>query len=118
MKLKSLPALKEKKRYIVFRVHSNEPVQYHSLKAAIFDSLLDYLGEGDLAKANIRLIKNLCTRSVGFLQTTPKYVDQVKLCLSLIHQIGDQRVIFQTLKVSGTILSGKKALKISPKPKK
>jgi len=35
-------------------------------------------------------------------------VDLVKVGLALIHQIGDQRVIFQTLRVSGTIKSGKK----------
>lgn len=105
------PALREKKRYIVFRVHSDEKIPYYTIKTAIFDSILEFLGEKGLSQASPRLIKNLYNGKTGFLQTNPKFVDPVKLSLSLIHQIGDSRVIFQTLKVSGTIKSGKKALK-------
>jgi len=114
MKLKSLPSFREKKRYLVFRVHSESPLQYFSLKSAIFDSLLDFLGEKGLAEANVRLIKNLWSRKgTGFLQTNPPSVDRVKFSLALIHQIGDQKVLFQTLGVSGTIKGGKRFLKKS-----
>jgi RNase P/RNase MRP subunit POP5 len=36
-------------------------------------------------------------------------VDKIKVSLALIHQIGDSRVVFQTLRVSGTIKSGSTA---------
>lgn len=105
--MKSLPTLREKKRYIFFQVHSKGPVPYYQMKQAIFDSLLDFLGERDLAKASVRLIKNLYSSGKGVVQTNPKAVDSVKLALALIHQIGEERVLFQTLRVSGTIKSGK-----------
>ena len=62
-----------------------------------------------MAKANIRILKNLwdLRKQKGFVQCLPKFVDSVKVSLSLIHQIGDSRVAFQTLRVSGTIKSGR-----------
>ncbi|MBI4021492.1 MAG: hypothetical protein HY369_04555 [Candidatus Aenigmarchaeota archaeon] len=104
------PALKEKKRYIVFRVHAEEPVPFDALHEAVEQSLLEFLGEERFARAKPKLIRNLTSQGTGFLQTSPAHVDAVKVGLALIHQIGDTRVIFQTLKVSGTIASGKKAL--------
>ncbi len=112
MRLKKKPSLKEGKRYIVFRVHSSEKesVTYDNVKDAVWNSLEHWLGEQDLAQANVRLIRNLWDgkNETGFLQCSHRYVDLVKVGLALIHQIGDQRVIFQTLRVSGTIKSGKK----------
>ncbi|MBL7160652.1 MAG: hypothetical protein ISS93_02235 [Candidatus Aenigmarchaeota archaeon] len=102
--------MREKKRYIVFRIHSEQPVPYHSLKSAIIDSLLEFLGENDFAKAKPRLIKNLCNGKEGFLQTSPKWVDPCKFALALVHQVADQKIIIQTIKVAGTIKSGKLAL--------
>lgn len=113
--MKNLPTLREKKRYIFFRVHSKGPIPFYQLKQAVFDSLLDFLGERDLAKASARLIKNLYSSGRGVLQTNPKSVDAVKLALALIHQIGEERVLFQTLRVSGTIKSGKEKAHKYPK---
>lgn len=111
------PALREKKRYIVFRIHSDEKIPYFNIKSAIFDSILEFLGEKGFSQASPRLIKNLYTGKTGFLQTNPKFVDPVKMSLSLIHQIGDSPAIFQTLKVSGTIQSGKKSIPKSRRKK-
>lgn len=106
---KILPSLREKKRYVVFRVHSQEKLDYASMHNAAWNSLLNWLGEKDLSRANVRMIKNLwdSKTQTGFVQCSPKFVDAVKVSLSLVHQIGDQRVIFQTLRVSGTIKSAK-----------
>jgi RNase P/RNase MRP subunit POP5 len=69
----------------------------------------NWLGQNELAQASPRLIKNLWDgrQKKGYLQCAPKYVDQVKMALALIKQIGDQRVIFQVIMVTGTIKSGK-----------
>ncbi len=109
---KVLPSLREKKRYIIFKVHSNEKLDYASMHNAAWNSLINWLGERDLSKANVRIIKNLwdSNKQIGFIQCSPKFVDSVKVSLGLVHQIGDQRVIFQTLRVSGTIKSGKTKL--------
>lgn len=106
---KILPSLRESKRYIIFKVHSTERLDYAVMQNAAWNSLLNWMGEKELSRANVRIIKNLWSPSsqTGFIQCSPKFVDAVKMGLSLVHQIGDQRVIFQTLRVAGTIKSGK-----------
>jgi len=67
MRLKKKPSLKEGKRYIVFRVHSSEKesVTYDNVKDAVWNSLEHWLGEQDLAQANVRLIRNLWDAGTG-----------------------------------------------------
>ena len=112
---KTMASMREKKRYIVFKIHSKEIVSYPNVKAAIWNSLTEWLGANQLAKAGVRIIKNLWNEKeqIGFIRTSHKFVDSVKVSLGLIHQIGDQRVIFQTLRVSGTIKSAKEKIKSS-----
>ena len=109
MKLRRLSSSRESKRYVIFRIHSEEHLSYDSVKDAVWNSVLNWLGEEDLAKANVRVLKNLWNsgEQKGFIQCSPKFVDSIKVSLSLIHQIGDSKVAFQTLRVSGTIKSGK-----------
>ncbi|MBI4175572.1 MAG: hypothetical protein HY518_00055 [Candidatus Aenigmarchaeota archaeon] len=107
---KTMPSLKEKKRYIFFRVHSDGKLFYPDMKNAIVSSLLNWLGEQELAKANIWVVKNLWDGSRGVIKCSHRHVDSVKAGLSMVHQIGDQRVIPETLRVAGTIKSGKSGL--------
>ncbi len=113
MRMRRLPSSRESKRYVVFRIHSDERLSYEHVKDSIWNSVLNWLGEEDMAKANVRILKNLwdSRKQKGFIQCSPKFVDSVKVSLSLIHQIGDSRVAFQTLRVSGTIKSGREKTK-------
>ena len=103
--------MRENGHYIIFRVHSEEPLQFEEVKNAIWNSILNWLGDGDTSKANIWIIKNLWSKSnqTGYIKCMPKYVDQVKVALALIHQVADSRIIVESVRVSGTIKSGKKA---------
>lgn len=109
MKPKRLPSLRQRKRYLVFRVISDHPLDYPNVKDAIWRSMENWLGQNELAKALPRLIRNLWDGRAkrGFLQCTPRYVDQIKVALALIRQIGDQKVIFSVVRVSGTIKAAK-----------
>ncbi len=111
MRLRSRPALREKKRYIFFRVHSERGIEYEEIRNAVMNSLLNWMGGEGFAKAKPWLIKNLWKRNSGVLRCSHRYVDDVKVSLALIRQIGDSKVIFETLRVSGTIKSGRKKLK-------
>lgn len=107
MKLKRLPSMREKKRYLTFRVHSDAPVSYEDVKGAALNSILNWMGEKGFSLSNVKMIRNLWKGQEGWLSCTPKTVDDVKISLALIHQIGDAKVIFHVLRVSGTIKSGK-----------
>ncbi len=111
--LKSTPTMRSGKRYVIFRVHSEDTSfrpDFLNIRGAIWNSLESWLGESGLAKADVHIINNLWNpaKQTGFLSCSPKYVDHVKVALALVHQIGDERVIIQVLRVSGTIKSGKK----------
>jgi RNase P/RNase MRP subunit POP5 len=109
MLLKRLPSMRASKRYVVFRVISEERADYGTVRDALWNSMTHWIGEAGLARSGARLIKNLWNQreQKGFIQVSPKHVDAVKVAMGLIHQIGDQRVIFQSLRVSGTIKSGR-----------
>src|SRR3989344_1916628 len=100
MKMKSLSVSRQGYRYLSVRLHSELPVTYQSFKDAVTHGLLEWLGESEYALANIAIIR--CSR---------KYVEKVKLGLALVHQIGDSRIILQTVRVSGTIASAKKKVR-------
>jgi len=110
MKLKKIPSLKSRRRYLFFHIHSEEGgIPYENARDAVMNSVLNWMGERGAAQANIRIIKNLWNgkEQKGCVQCSHKTVDEVKTALSLIYQIGDQKVAFQTVKVAGTIKSGK-----------
>jgi len=110
MKLKGMPALRERKRYVFFKVHASESLDYRMVKDGIMNSLLNWLGDKDLALAKPWVIRNLWDQKGqnGVIRCSHTYVDDVKVSLGLIHQIGDSRVIIQTTRVSGTIKAGKR----------
>ena len=111
MKLKPLPSLKEGRRYIVFRVLSDQeyPLEFQVVRDAILNSILNWLGEETAARAGVWVIKNLWDqkKQKGFIRCSRKETDLVKTALAMVHQIGDQKVIIQSLKVTGTIKRGK-----------
>jgi RNase P/RNase MRP subunit POP5 len=110
MKLKTMPSMREKSRYIVFRVHSQQNLSFFDVRNAVNDAILGWLGEKDYALAGTHVIKNLWSSEEmkGYIRCTPAYVDAIKVSLASIRQIGDSRVAFQSVWVSGTIKSAKK----------
>ena len=112
MKLRRPPSAKEKKRYLVFRVISENPVAFSDVKNALMNSIINWMGEKGLSVSNLRVIRNLWDsgRQEGWVTCTPKSVNDVKMALALIHQIGDSKVIFNVVRVSGTIKSAREKL--------
>jgi ribonuclease P/MRP protein subunit POP5 len=100
-----LPTLREKERYISFQVISEEPITYSDLESAIWNQLLDFYGEYGVSKTSMWLVKNLWDEKnqAGVIKCNNKSVSQVVAGLGLISRLGDIRVIFKILKVSGTI---------------
>ncbi|MBL7206296.1 MAG: ribonuclease P protein component 2 [Candidatus Aenigmarchaeota archaeon] len=103
--LKIPASLRQKKRYVYFKIYSQNKIPYENLRNAIWNIFLDYLGELGTAKANIRIVRNLWdpNEQKGIIRCSHRHVDEVKICLGLLHQIGDEKTVFQTLRVSGTI---------------
>ncbi len=104
-----LPTLREKNRYTSFQVISEkgEEFTYSDLESAIWNVALDFLGEYGVSKTSIWLLKDCWDqkKQIGILRCNHKSVQAVIAALGLIDRLGDNRVTFKILKISGTIKS-------------
>jgi len=104
-----LPSLKEKNRYIVYSVNSfnidkddkdgkdSKELSFTGVKKIIQDNVLRFLGELEMAKANIYVMDDFKYKK-GIIKVNNKYVDKVRSSLILI-----KSPVIQTVGVSGTI---------------
>ena len=102
-----LPTLREKKRYIAFQIipEEGEEFTYSDLEAGIWNTMLDFLGEEGVSKTSFWLLKdtwNPKTR-IGIIRCNNKSVESVIASLGLIDRLGDNRICFKILGISGTI---------------
>jgi ribonuclease P/MRP protein subunit POP5 len=109
-KLKILmPTMREKERYIAFQVISEEDEEfsYPDLESAIWNTMLDFLGEEGVSKTFVWLLKDCWSQKTqkGILRCNNKSVQEVIASLGLIDRLGDNRITFKILKISGTIKS-------------
>ncbi len=105
-KLKILsPTLREKDRYISFKVISEEPVAYSDLESCIWQTLLEFYGELGTSQMSVWLVRNLYNeeKQTGVIRCNNKSATKVIAGLGLVTRLGENRVIFKILKVSGTI---------------
>ncbi len=103
------PTLRAKKRYIVFDVISESPVQYADMVSAIWGSMLSFLGELETSEAKIWLIQNLYDEKAqrGVLKCSHNYVEHMRATLALISMIGETRAVIKINGVTGTIKSAR-----------
>ncbi|MFH1237454.1 MAG: Rpp14/Pop5 family protein [Candidatus Aenigmatarchaeota archaeon] len=109
-RLRHMPSQVERKRYVFFRIQSSMRLDFSEARNAIMGSMIGWMGESGMAKAKPWVIRNLWSDREGVIQCSHKYVDDVKFALALVRQIGDSKAIFQTVRVSGTLKSGKEKL--------
>lgn len=110
-KPKTLPAsLRPRKRYIIFQVISEKPVDYIELVGAIWRTFLNFLGEMKTSEMNFWLIKNLYDQKNqrGVIRCSPDQVEYARAALALIDQIGETKALIKINTVTGTIRSAKK----------
>ncbi|MEM5777391.1 MAG: Rpp14/Pop5 family protein [Candidatus Aenigmatarchaeota archaeon] len=106
MKLKILPAsLREKNRYILFKIISEEPIEYSDLESAIWNTMLDFLGEHGTSKTSVWIIKDRWDKNsqTCIIRCNHLSVPFLIATLGLINRLGDIRIAIKILKVSGTI---------------
>ena len=106
-KVKPLPpTLKESKRYIVYKMIGNETISFNDLKNTIDNQCLRFLGELSYAKAGIMHL-NVDKPKYGIVKVNSKFVNEVKTSLALIDNIKGNKVIFDSVGVSGTLKKAK-----------
>ncbi len=103
------PSMREPKRYIVFEVISENPVNYSDVMNSVWSSMLSFLGENGSSEANIWIIQNLYDESAqrGVIKCRHTHVEELRVILSLIQYVGETKAAIKILGVTGTIKSAK-----------
>ncbi len=103
-RLKRLPSsLREKRRYIAFRVWSDEAVAKDELIKGVLREVSSFLGERESARLNFRILDFDEASKQGFLVCSNRGVGRVKACLCLVNQLNGKRVRIDILGMSGTV---------------
>ncbi|MEE9474090.1 MAG: Rpp14/Pop5 family protein [Candidatus Hydrothermarchaeaceae archaeon] len=101
------PTLREKKRYVAFKVGSDEPIKKEEITRAVWIQALSLLGEIQTSSLGIRVLYYSESAQEGFLVCRNEDLWKVEAVLVLIGEINEKRVHVCVRGVSGTI----KALK-------
>jgi ribonuclease P/MRP protein subunit POP5 len=101
-----LPSLREKKRYIVFEILGNK-INEKIAQKEINNSLLKFLGELTISRAQTKLITDSWKNNKGIIKVNIKYLNDTKLALGLIKQIDNKKVIVNVIGVSGILKKAK-----------
>jgi ribonuclease P/MRP protein subunit POP5 len=101
-----LPTLKQKKRYVVFEVVSESPIEsYEPIRDSIWQGCHSFLGELGMAEAGIRLLDDEFDpkKQRGIIKVNHKHVDRLGSALMMIQKIGRNNAIVRTIGVSGIL---------------
>lgn len=97
------PSLKEKKRYLVYKIISAQKIELRDAKEAIDRQNLRFLGELMSSRANIMHINELYRDNIGVIRVENKYLNELKMSISLIKEINNKKVVVNPIFVSGVL---------------
>ncbi len=76
------PVLREKKRYIIFKIEGR--VDYETMKEKIFKETFTFLGQKGAGEAGIIFLPELWNGRRGIIRVKHKMVNELKVVLGLI----------------------------------
>jgi RNase P/RNase MRP subunit POP5 len=97
-----LPTLKERKRYIVYRVITAHPLR-RDVSGELLRHLAGTLGAFGMAEAGILSVRYDETAQTGVLRVAHTHVAKAKAALLMAGYLGKTKVCVRTLGVSGIL---------------
>jgi ribonuclease P/MRP protein subunit POP5 len=101
-----LPSLREKKRYLVFEIISENKLDNPSIiSKEITEKCSRFLGEMGMAKAGILILNDKYNKEKqkGIIKVNNKMLNELKAALCLIKEINNTQVIVKSAGVSGIL---------------
>ncbi|MBN2203158.1 MAG: ribonuclease P protein component 2 [Candidatus Aenigmarchaeota archaeon] len=109
-KPKPLPStLRSRRRYIAYQVISEEKVLLADITNTIWHSVLNFLGEHGTSETDMWIARDTYNEETqtGLIRCSHDSVEKIRASLALIQRIGDARVVFKVLGISGTMNAAK-----------
>lgn len=110
MGLKTLPSsLREKERYILFRIESTETFSLGDVVDQLWKDMVSYLGEKTVAAVNPWVMGDLFSKrqQVGGIRVNKDHVEDVRTAIALVDHINGEDVCIHVIGVSGTMQSAR-----------
>ena len=100
-----LSSLREKKRYVAFKAITTEPLAFKSIRKSIQEHFLNLAGEKGYAKAGIMILPEQWDKNkhLGILKVNHLWLYDLKMALALVKNIDGEKVILQSIGVSGIL---------------
>lgn len=102
-----LPSLKEKRRYLVYEVKSEDKLSFNTVKDSIIRESESYLGKLTMAKAGVIFLNDWINQK-GVIKVNNKYEDHIKAVFTQINKIQEQNVLVKSVGVSGILNKARK----------
>ena len=99
--MKLLPALKQKKRYVVLEIVSDTNFSLAEIRKEVDNALLLFLGQLGLSKAVPLFIKAKNNKFI--MKVNHKWVDELKAGLIFIKKIKNKPILVKSIVTSGTV---------------
>ena len=99
------PAMREKTRYLKFKVHSEENIELSDFVNSFWDKSIAYLGSRTLSDASPWIIANKFDeeKQEGVIRVKREEIDAVRAALTLIRKFNGQEGFVEVLKISGAV---------------
>ncbi len=101
MKIKTLPTLRDKKRYLAFEVTSEQTVNRQRLVNEILDSAASLFGDKGISEINPRLMSY--DGRFGIIRCAREKTQETRTALACINNVRRIRISILVLGISGTI---------------
>jgi len=103
------PSLRGRTRYLAFQVISEEKILLQDLINTIWHSVLNFIGEVGTSESDLRFFKDAYeeNKQMGIIRCSHDNVEKVRASLALIQRIGDIKVVFKVLGISGSVKATK-----------
>ena len=101
-----LPSLREKKRYLAFKVVSEAKIgEFDAVSDAVFKGIEKFLGQLGMSKAGILFLKDKWNPDLqrGLIRINHKNIDNLRAALTMVNKINNNDVIIQSIGVSGIL---------------
>jgi len=100
-------SLRDKKRYLVFQLISDEFISEKDTAISVKNNFLRLFGELGLGKMNYQFISFNEKTKKGILKCRHTAVEDLKAGILLLKEVNGVKVIPKTLKLSGTVKKAK-----------
>lgn len=97
------PTLKEKNRYMLFKIHSKKKFTRDEVIRAIWRNTLQNLGSFNTSRSSLWIMDYDTEHQKGILRTNNKKQLEVKTSLTLLKEIKGEKAFISVGKVSGTL---------------